>query len=224
MRTLVVGDVHGCRGELEDLLQKIPHRPSDRLILVGDLVAKGPDSAGVVRLARELGAEAVRGNHEERILEGARSKEARAKLSPGHLETLQSLKDSDLDWLAALPLWIPIGGTAHLPDAVVVHAGLPGWPAARHPAFELFTMRSRRDDGSVSKAIEGQPWARLWSGPFVFFGHDAIRGLQTEEHALGLDTGCVYGGRLTAAIFSEERPREYTLCSVPARRVWQDVR
>ena len=67
-QTIIVGDVHGCLVELDALLRKVRYTHGDRLILVGDLVAKGPDSAGVVARARELGALGVRGNHDERVL------------------------------------------------------------------------------------------------------------------------------------------------------------
>jgi len=69
-RTLIVGDVHGCREELEDLLDESGWEEDDQLVFVGDLVAKGPDSLGVIRLARELGARAVRGNHDQHCLKG----------------------------------------------------------------------------------------------------------------------------------------------------------
>ena len=67
-QTVIIGDVHGCLTELDALLRKVRFTKGDRLVLVGDLVAKGPDSAGVVARARELGALAVRGNHDERVL------------------------------------------------------------------------------------------------------------------------------------------------------------
>ena len=67
-RTIVVGDVHGCREELEELVRVCGWRPGERLILAGDLVAKGPDSRGVVARAREWGALGVLGNHDAHVL------------------------------------------------------------------------------------------------------------------------------------------------------------
>ena len=67
-RTIVVGDVHGCSAELEDLLERIGFSSADRLVFVGDLVARGPDSRGVLALMRQLDATSVRGNHEGKLL------------------------------------------------------------------------------------------------------------------------------------------------------------
>ena len=66
MRTLVIGDVHGCLDELRALLVRCSFDgASDRLVLLGDLLDRGPDPVGCVQFARELGAESVVGNHEE---------------------------------------------------------------------------------------------------------------------------------------------------------------
>src|SRR5271154_6373727 len=67
-RTIIVGDVHGCRAELEKLLERVAFATGDRLVFVGDLVARGPDSLGVLDVARQTGAVIVRGNHEEKLV------------------------------------------------------------------------------------------------------------------------------------------------------------
>ena len=80
-RTLVIGDVHGCLDELRALVAKAGVTADDDVVFVGDLVAKGPDSVGVVAWARERGAAAVLGNHDEHVLR-ARAGNAHAKEQP----------------------------------------------------------------------------------------------------------------------------------------------
>ena len=84
----------------------------------------------------------------------------------------------------------------------------------QNPRLKM-NMRSVLPNGTVtSKFFHNWPWARLWTGPeLVLFGHDADRGLQEYDNALGIDTGCVYGGRLTACILPERR-----LVSVAAKK------
>lgn len=213
MRTLIVGDVHGCNDELGDLLQAAGWTPSDRLVFVGDLVAKGPDSAGVLHRARTLGALSVLGNHDAHLLD---VRDGVSKKSH-HVHVAKTLASADWDYLAARPLWL------ELPElnCLVVHAGfIPGVEFARQPKHVLLNMRSLDAEGQASKRVDGGvPWASRWPGPRqVVFGHDAIRGLQQYAHATGLDTGCVYGRALTGLWLPEHR-----LISVPARRVWHAV-
>ncbi len=213
-RTLIVGDVHGCREELEDLLEESGFEEGDQLVLVGDLVAKGPDSLGVIRLLRELGARAVRGNHDQHCLKWWDAKCAgneAPRLRPAHQQVADELEDEDWRWLAALPFWIEL--PEH--DALVVHGGLlPDVPLEEQDPDDLMNMRSILDDGTATRSYEeGTPWASVWPGPrLVVFGHDALRGLQNRPHSVGLDTGCVYGGWLTGLWL----PRR-DLVSVPAR-------
>lgn len=216
-RTLIVGDIHGCREELEDLLEESGWETGDRLVSVGDLVAKGPDSLGVVRLFEELGGRAVRGNHDQHCLQwwdASRAGEELPKLKPAHQRVADALGDEEWKWLGALPLWLAL--EEH--DALVVHAGLEtNLPLKEQDPYNLMNMRSILADGSASRSYEeGTPWAELWPGPrLVVFGHDAVRGLQTREHAIGLDTGCVYGGWLTGVWLPER-----DLVSVPARATY----
>jgi predicted phosphodiesterase len=215
MRTLFIGDVHGCAEELDALLKECGWQPGERVVLVGDLVAKGPDSAGVVRRARELGLLAVRGNHDEHVLRWHQGLgKPGKKLKPEHQQVLDTLTPTDWKYLASLPLYM------RLPElnVLAVHAGLvPGVPLNEQRQEYLLNLRSIAPDGKPSKRADGgAPWASHWTGPeLILFGHDAMRGLQQHPHALGLDSGCVYGGRLTAYVLPEGR-----FYSVPARRTY----
>jgi Calcineurin-like phosphoesterase len=213
MRTLVVGDVHGCLDELLALLAAAGRRPDDRVVLVGDLVAKGPKSAGVVRWARESKADAVLGNHDAHVLHAVRGDR---RVSPMHRGVAESLSASDSAWLEARPLFLRLDVGADRPY-LAVHGGVvPGIPIEEQTRAHLLNLRSINADGEPSKRIEGAPWASLWKGPeHVVFGHDAVRGLQQHPFATGLDTGCVYGRSLTALVLPAGE-----LVSVPAFKAY----
>lgn len=218
-RTIFVGDVHGCLHELQDLLDACAHAEGDRVILAGDLVAKGPDSAGVLRLFDRLHALGVRGNHDHAVLrwrETVRSRVVPDRVTQ-HLAVAQRLTLEEWAVLERLPLYLPV------PDhnAIVVHGGIvPGIPIELQEQDTLLNMRTLRRDGTGSRRPDdGVLWGSAWPGPeLIVFGHHAMAGLQRHPHALGLDTGCVYGGRLTAYVLPEDR-----LVSVPARSVYANA-
>ena len=195
-RTIIIGDVHGCLDELKRLLHKVDYRFSDRLVMVGDLVAKGPDSQGVVHLLRELDALSVLGNHDDHLLRWRYGGEMKRH----HEKIAKTMRKADWKWLDALPLYLrfPEMGLA------VVHGGLmPGVRLKKQKREHLLNLRSIDEEGwPSSRSSGGNPWGSLWRGPeHVLFGHDALRGLQKWRYATGLDTGCVYGRELTAAVY-----------------------
>lgn len=228
-RTIIVGDVHGCREELEQLFAHVGLTGSDQVVMVGDLVVRGPDPTGVLALIRRVGARAVRGNHEDRLLrwrEGEadprRKQEKEISLGSMHKLTARQLKRRDWATLAALPLWIDLPDH----DLRVVHAGVvPNVAIEEQDPRALMYMRSL---GRFGEAIESRgrvPWGERYHGPpHVVFGHNALEDVQIHRAATGIDTGCVYGGRLTAMVLRPgERPpppaeRRSVLVSVPARR------
>src|SRR5262245_14442141 len=147
-RTVIIGDVHGCRAELDDLLDRIAPVTGDQLILVGDLVARGPKSADVVDRVIELGARAVLGNHERKLIE---ARKARAngsdgpKLGKTHERLLEELDDHHWSFIEALPLSIDL--PEH--EIRVVHAGvIPGKPIDAHDAWTLTHLRTIKTDGT----------------------------------------------------------------------------
>jgi hypothetical protein len=231
-RTVIVGDVHGCRAELEALLDHIGFTAGDRLVFVGDLVARGPDSLGVLDVARRTGALIVRGNHEQKLLEWREARDAwmhgnrtriEAPLGRVHREVARALRPVDWTLLATAPL------SLELPDhgVRIVHAGLlPGVPFEMQSPETLLHIRTVPNTQRKGRVLWG---ARYAGPPQVVFGHNAAPGLQLHPWATGLDTGCVYGGALTAIVLQAGQripraiaARRALLVSLPARRVYFD--
>jgi hypothetical protein len=222
-RTLIIGDVHSCRAELEALVAKVAFTPKvDHLIFVGDLLVRGPDPRGTLAVARALGATIVRGNHEQKLLAG---RAGTTRLGPDHRRVADILSSEDWRLLESLPLWVDL--EAH--GARVVHAGVvPGMAIGRVPAQALLRMRTVDEEGRWSDERDAGPlWGALYKGPpHVLFGHNARSEPQLHPWATGLDTGCVYGRRLTGMLLDagEPIPRGQAvrskLVSVPAQRAY----
>lgn len=211
-RTIVVGDLHGCRDEALDLLDKLAVSSSDRVIFAGDLVDRGPHRRECVELA--MRHEAILGNHEESHLQ--LRKRPPEKLKPDHAETRRALGPEHLDWMGTLPLFLRIPEA----NAVVVHAGvLPGVPIERQLPHTLLHAQCVRPPETKSywpsKAPDGFTfWTNHWRGPErVIFGHTVLTRPLVSEWAIGIDTGCVHGGSLTAVVLPS-----WEVVSVPARR------
>jgi len=220
-RVIAIGDVHGCLDELQALLRRCDYQPGDLVVFLGDLVSKGPDSLSVVQMAREIGSFGVRGNHDFEVIRWHQAIMSGADppmIGSEHFHIASCLSKADLKWLYSLPWYLSSKDLG----ALFVHAGfVPGIRLPKQNPRLMMNMRSILPDGTVtSKFFSNWAWSRLWDGPqTVLFGHDADRGLQQYEHAIGLDTGCVYGGRLTACILPEKR-----LVSVSAKREYFQYR
>jgi diadenosine tetraphosphatase ApaH/serine/threonine PP2A family protein phosphatase len=207
IRTIVIGDVHGCYDELQDLLRAVDASAADRLISVGDLICKGPDSRAVLDWAMKTrNLEVVLGNHELRFLSCWRRREIPNE-KPYDLATFRQLEDGferRMRFIDGWPLFI------EAEDFVVVHAGFdPLQPLAEQSAWQLSNVRrlSRTDT----------PWYEEYNSSRVaVFGHWAKPEPLVRRNAVGLDTGCVYGGLLSALILPERR-----IVSVQARRIYR---
>lgn len=202
-RTLIIGDVHGCSAELKTLIEAFSPRTDDRLIAAGDLINRGPDSAGVLALVREHKILTVLGNHEERLIPGWLANNPHI-LRPRDRLTLDQLKAEDWSWIANWPHVI------HIPSlkSLVVHGGfLPGIPWTEQSSDVVTNIQVLDKTGQPAKRSEvpsGQPWGSFWEGPeHVYYGHTPRPHPLLHPFATGLDTGCVYGYTLTAISLPE---------------------
>ncbi|KAF2657266.1 Metallo-dependent phosphatase [Lophiostoma macrostomum CBS 122681] len=190
-RLIAVGDVHGCKEELEQLLKEVEFNEAhDHLILTGDIVAKGPDSAGVVSLAQKYGASCVRGNHEDKLLLSiAETSERKASL-PGPTDndpknsdfldeeshshgaddyTLRKLAKQfsaeQITWLKELPVILKVERIPLMGEVLVVHAGLVAdVPLDQQDPFQVMNMRTidlkTRMPSEERKFTE---WEKYWN-------------------------------------------------------------
>jgi len=211
-RTIVIGDLHGCFDEAVELLDRLALTSSDRVIFAGDLVDRGPKRPECIDLAKRH--ECILGNHEERHLR-MRSRPESA-LIPDHLETRRVLEPADYAYFESLPLFLRIPEA----NAVIVHAGvLPGIPIERQSPSILLHGQSIRPPETKSLWPSKAPlgwkfWTNYWKGPErVIFGHTVLDRPLLSEWAVGIDTGCVHGGSLTAVVLPE-----WKLVSIPARK------
>jgi hypothetical protein len=232
METFVIGDVHGCLEELDELLGLIGTGP--RIVFLGDLMDRGPDPVGVVRRVRELGAPCVMGNHDEKHVRWARH-EARRRREPSYRNPMrrlpderlaqhEALGDDNLSFLTNLPAKLDLGN-----NWWAVHGGVvPGKPLAEQKAATLLRCRYLDDNDKMLTGPDPTPtarhWAVRWAGPEnIVYGHhvhgDEPRIDRSAVTCAGIDTGCCFGGRLTAyALTSGE------IIQVPARRKYAELR
>jgi len=204
-RVIAIGDIHGCRTEFAELLDRLAPGRDDRIVLLGDLVNRGPDSTGVIDLARAAGARSLLGNHELRLLNFRRTGE-RDKLKEDDLRTLAQLKPEHWAYIEAMQLTYPIPEI----ETVLVHGGfVPGVPWQQQPAAIVTRIQVIDRDGKPRRRVDcpDRPaWADLWQGPpFVVYGHTPRDEIYQLPWSVDIDTACVAGGHLTACILPERR-------------------
>lgn len=232
----VIGDVHGCRAELETLLGELgyelrrdeagrpvgAHHGSRRAVFVGDLVDRGPDSPGVLRLVMGMVADGdalcVAGNHEAKLVNALRGR--KVKVAHGLAETLAQLDATDGDFRErVVPFLDGLIGHYVLDDGnlVVAHAGLiekyQGRASGRVRAFCLYGQTTGETD-EYGLPVR-YPWAEEYRGSaMVLYGHTPVPRAEWINNTMCLDTGCVFGGELTALRYPERE-----VVAVPASAV-----
>jgi protein phosphatase len=236
----IIGDVHGCRTELESLLDTLGwvverdevgrpvgarHPEGRTAVFVGDLVDRGPDAPGVLRLVmgmvRAGTALCVPGNHEQKLLRKLRGRNV--TVSHGLAETLEQLAAEPESFVTEVASFVDDLISHYVLDGgrlVVSHAGLKeeyqGRASGRVRAFCLFGETTGETD-EYGLPVR-YPWARDYRGrAMVVYGHTPVATPEWINNTICIDTGCVFGGSLTALRYPER-----DLVSVPAEKVYYE--
>lgn len=214
-RNLVIGDVHGCSTELGLLLDELRVGEKDCVYMLGDLINRGPDPHGVFEILRGLPrVRALWGNHELRLLRYRKSRDSQF-LKAADWETLPKLTREDWDFMENRmegPLLLEEHNT------LLVHGGfLPNIPWHQQKLDVTTRIQVVSPEGKACKRAavpKGTPWQELWRGPpHVIYGHTPRVAIQRSTWTLGIDTGCVLGGHLSACILPSRE-----IVQVPARK------
>nr|WP_030806782.1 polynucleotide kinase-phosphatase [Streptomyces sp. NRRL S-337] len=236
----IIGDIHGCRSELETLLGRLgyvlvrdglgravdaAHPQGRTAVFVGDLVDRGPDSPGVLRLVMGMVAAGhalcVPGNHENKL--GRYLKGRKVQHTHGLAETVEQLEQEDAAFRDEVGTFLHGLVSHYVLDGgglVVCHAGLPekyhGRTSGRVRSFALYGDTTGETD-EFGLPVR-YPWAEDYRGrAAVVYGHTPTPRATWLNNTICLDTGCVFGGRMTALRWPERE-----LVDVPAERVWYE--
>jgi protein phosphatase len=235
----VIGDIHGCLPELLALLEKlgytvrktdegwdVGHLAGRKLVFVGDLCDRGPDTPGVFRVVMDLvkrgAAYCVLGNHDDKLLRWFKTPD-RVKLTHGLAQSVEQFeretpqfRDRVQEFLVRLPSHLVLDGGR----LVVAHAGLTaemhGRVSGKVRAFALYgDTTGESDEFGLPVRLN---WAANYRGrATVVYGHTPVLAPAWENRCINIDTGCVFGGALTGLRWPEQE-----LVSVPAEKVYAE--
>lgn len=226
----IIGDIHGCSTELESLLGKLGYtdgvHPEGRTaVFVGDLVDRGPDTPGVLRrvmsMVKSGNALCVPGNHENKY--GRHLKGRNVRHTHGLAETIAQMEGESEEFRQEVREFIDGLVSHYVLDGgrlVVSHAGLPekyhGRTSGRVRSHALYGDTTGETD-EFGLPVR-YPWAEDYRGrAAVVYGHTPVPEATWLNNTICLDTGVVFGGRLTALRWPERE-----LVDVPAERVWYE--
>ncbi|MGP3989296.1 polynucleotide kinase-phosphatase [Streptomyces sp. 3N207] len=226
----IIGDIHGCASELESLLGKLGYvdgvHPEGRTaVFVGDLVDRGPNTPGVLRRVMDMvaagNALCVPGNHENKL--GRHLKGRQVQRTHGLAETIEQLEGESEDFRVRVREFVDGLVSHYVLDGdrlVVCHAGLPekyhGRTSGRVRSHALYGDTTGETD-EFGLPVR-YPWAEEYRGKAaVVYGHTPVPTASWLNNTICLDTGVVFGGRLTALRWPERE-----LVDVPADKVWYE--
>ena len=224
-RLIVYGDIHGCFDEFVELRNSLDIQSGDIEACVGDILTKGKDSLKTLRYIQKNNIQSVLGNHEDKLLRFIEHSQI-SKINPITLDEdeqsiINDLNSDDIQFLKNLPLFI------RQESLTIVHGGLLNNQQLKNISKKdkgkLLRLRYIDQKGNfISYGEEDENshfCAVLYDGNegFVVYGHQTFEEANISTNSIGIDTGCVYGNKLTAVIFNNLDYKDYSIHSIPAK-------
>ena len=220
---IVYGDIHGCYDEFISLRKNINPSKDDTEVCVGDIVTKGKNSIKLLKYIQEHDIKSVLGNHEDKLvryLEHESKKKNPVVLNSDEQSIIDNLDHKDIEYLKNMPLFL------RFKDITVLHGGIQN-----HQNLNNLTKKEKSkmlrlryldtDNNFIAYGKEKEDsifWADIYDGNqgFIVYGHQWFEEVKQNEFALGIDTGCVYGNKLSAVIFDDYNIKNFKIISLKA--------
>jgi len=219
MHYVIYGDVHGCLEEWEELRKLIPKNSFE--ISVGDILDKGPYPVEALRYAKKNKIFTIMGNHEYKHIRKYWGR--KVILDEDQQKVYPQLREDDFEFIEGMPFYLKLN---HL---TIVHAGITNRIRLNNPPLNILTLLLfLRDVDPNDKFLplnhdcqKARFWADTYKGHegFVVYGHNPFTEIKKNKYALGIDTGCVYGNKLTAVVIKNTlKPWEFEIIQVNAKK------
>lgn len=209
-KLIIYGDIHGCYDEFISIRNKINPQKDDIEVCVGDIITKGKDSIKTLDFVIEYNIKSVLGNHEDKIIRYLKHQQSNKKnpitLDGDEQNIVNQLTNEHINFLEQLPLYLKFE------NITILHGGLQNNmnlnELSKRDRQKILRMRYLDKNGNflaLDKEDENSIfWADIYDGNqgFIVYGHQWFDDIKQNQHTLGIDTGCVYGNKLTAVIFT----------------------
>ena len=237
-RTIIYGDLHGCLEEFKELRAKVNPMPDDREIIIGDILDKGPYSIETLRYANEKNFECLMGNHEYRYLrfhnhqekEQLTGKKNPMTFGEEKMGMYENLSKDDFDYISEMPFYIKIN------NLTLLHGGITNdivLESAKKKKLEsVVYIRHLNDEGKWTSTQGTSSNQQLWNTVYdgnqgvIVYGHSDYKEVRIDPYAIGIDTGCVYGNKLTAIVLEDtvNPMQNYKIVDVQAQEKYFELR
>ena len=221
-RLVIYGDIHGCYDEFVKLREKIQPSTNDIEVCVGDIITRGKSSIETLRYIQKYNIQSVLGNHEDKIIRYLNHQKADKKnpivLNADEQNIINKLNKNDIEYLKNMPLFMRFGKITILHGGLQNHQNLD----TMSEKYRAKILRLRFLDENYNFIGYGQEdkkstfWTDVYDGNkgFVVYGHQKFKEVKINKNSLGVDTGCVYNWKLSAAIFEDINNKNFSIESV----------
>lgn len=219
-KLIIYGDIHGCYDEFISLRKKINPQKDDIEVCVGDIITRGKDSIKTLRYIQKHNIKSVLGNHEDKIIRYLEHQKIIKKnpiiLDEDEQYIVNQLDDYDMEFLKNMPFYM------RFDNMTILHGGLQN-----HHRLDELTKKEKskilrmryldKEHNFITYGKENDEsilWADVYDGNqgLIVYGHQWFEEVYISKYAIGIDTGCVYGNKLSAVVFDGDH--KYNIISV----------